>query len=76
MTRAGPPTRKDRREQIRRDLLAAATRVFAAKGLPGCRRRRSRCGYTTGAVYSNFAGEANNPEVLASALQALWRDGS
>jgi AcrR family transcriptional regulator len=68
MTRAGPPTRKDRREQIRRDLLAAATRVFAAKGYQAATVAEiaAEAGYTTGAVYSNFAGKKQLFEAILS----------
>ena len=68
MTRAGPPTRKDRREQIRRDLLGAATRVFAAKGYRAATVAEiaAEAGYTTGAVYSNFAGKKQLFEAIIS----------
>src|SRR5258708_6351042 len=68
MTRAGPPTRKDRREQIRRDLLAAATRVFAARGYQAATVAEiaAEAGYTTGAGYSHFAGKKQLFEAILS----------
>jgi AcrR family transcriptional regulator len=52
-------SREERRAQTREELLAAATRVFAAKGFHGASVDdvAADAGYTTGAVYSNFAGK-------------------
>jgi AcrR family transcriptional regulator len=52
-------TREERRARTRDELLAAATKVFAAKGFHGATVDdvAADAGYTTGAVYSNFAGK-------------------
>ena len=55
----GRETRAQRRERVRAELIAAATRVFAAKGFHGASVDdvAADAGYTTGAVYSNFGGK-------------------
>jgi len=52
-------TREQRRARTRDELLDAATRVFAEKGFHGASVDdvAASAGYTTGAVYSNFAGK-------------------
>ena len=52
-------TREQRRARTREELLAAATRVFAARGFNGASVDdvAADAGYTTGAVYSNFGGK-------------------
>jgi AcrR family transcriptional regulator len=54
-----PMTRVERRAATRADLLEAAARVFARHGLNGASVDdvASEAGYTSGAVYSNFAGK-------------------
>jgi AcrR family transcriptional regulator len=53
------PTRKQRQAETRRRLLSTAARVFTARGYHGasvseiCRA----AGFTTGALYANFAGK-------------------
>ena len=51
--------REERRARTRDELLEAATRVFAARGFHGASvdHVAAEAGYTTGAVYSNFAGK-------------------
>jgi len=51
--------REERRQQTREDLLAAATRVFAARGFGGGSIDvvAEEAGYTSGAIYANFAGK-------------------
>jgi AcrR family transcriptional regulator len=52
-------TRDERREQTREQLLEAAGRVFAQRGFHGASvdEVADEAGYTTGALYSNFAGK-------------------
>jgi AcrR family transcriptional regulator len=52
-------TRDERRQETREQLLAAAERVFAARGYHGASVAEiaDAAGYTTGALYSNFAGK-------------------
>jgi AcrR family transcriptional regulator len=52
-------TRDERREQTRDQLLEAAGRVFARRGFHGASvdEVAEEAGYTTGALYSNFAGK-------------------
>jgi AcrR family transcriptional regulator len=52
-------TRNERREQTREQLLGAAARVFARRGYHGASvdEVAEEAGYTTGALYSNFAGK-------------------
>jgi AcrR family transcriptional regulator len=52
-------TRDERREQTREQLLEAAGRVFARRGFHGASvdEVAEEAGYTTGALYSNFAGK-------------------
>jgi AcrR family transcriptional regulator len=52
-------TRDERREQTRELLLEAAGRVFADRGFHGASvdEVAEEAGYTTGALYSNFAGK-------------------
>ena len=54
-----PMTRDERRAATRADLLEAAARVFARRGLNGASVDdvAAEAGYTSGAVYSNFAGK-------------------
>ena len=51
--------RTERRERTREDLLAAATRLFAARGFGGASIDdvAKEAGYTSGAIYANFAGK-------------------
>lgn len=52
-------TRRDSQARTRADLLAAARRVFLARGFHAATLEEiaERAGYTKGAVYSNFAGK-------------------
>jgi AcrR family transcriptional regulator len=54
-------------------LVAAAAAVFAEKGYEGAgvAEIARRAGFTTGAIYSRFAGKA---ELLAEAIKACTRD--
>jgi AcrR family transcriptional regulator len=53
------PTRKERQEQTREQLVAAASRVFARRGYHQATVEEiaAEAGFSTGAVYSNFAGK-------------------
>lgn len=61
------PTRHERQERTRSELLEAAARVFARRGFHGASVEEiaAEAGYTSGAVYSNFKGK----EELFLALQ-------
>jgi AcrR family transcriptional regulator len=52
-------TRKQRQEQTREDLVAAAARVFARRGYHKATVEEiaAEAGFSTGAVYSNFDGK-------------------
>jgi AcrR family transcriptional regulator len=52
-------TRTQRQVQTKRDLVAAARRVFGRRGFYGATLEEIslEAGYTTGAIYSNFAGK-------------------
>ncbi len=52
-------TRMDRKARTRADLIAAARRVFLARGFHAATLEEiaEDAGYTKGAVYSNFAGK-------------------
>lgn len=51
--------RRPRREDVRRDLLEAAARVFARRGIDGASVDdiAAEAGYTKGAVYSNYGSK-------------------
>jgi AcrR family transcriptional regulator len=53
------PTRKERQEQTRAQLVAAASRVFARRGYHEATVEEiaAEAGFSTGAVYSNFSGK-------------------
>lgn len=71
MTRTRP-----RREEVRADILAAATEAFERNGYAGTTLTdvAAAAGYTKGAVYSSFGGK---PELFAEACsQRLERIGS
>ena len=57
----GPRPRRDRREQTRTALLAAAERLWAERGIHGASLDdiAAAAGLTKGAVYSNFAGKTD-----------------
>jgi AcrR family transcriptional regulator len=61
------PTRRERQERTRSELLGAAARVFARRGYHAASVEEvaAEAGYTTGAVYSNFKSK----EELFLALQ-------
>jgi AcrR family transcriptional regulator len=52
-------TRREKQEQTRERLLTAAARVFARRGYQPASLEEvaAEAGFTTGAVYSNFAGK-------------------
>ena len=52
-------TRKERQEQTREELVAAAAKVFARRGYHRATvdEIASEAGFSTGAVYSNFGGK-------------------
>ena len=52
-------TRAERKEQTREELVRAASHVFGEQGFHGTRLEdvAERAGYSTGAIYSNFAGK-------------------
>src|SRR4051795_10239101 len=52
-------TRRERQEQTREGLLEAAARVFARRGYQqaSVEEIAAEAGFSTGAVYSNFAGK-------------------
>jgi AcrR family transcriptional regulator len=52
-------TRKERQEQTREELVAAAARVFARRGYHKATVEEiaAEAGFSTGAVYSNFEGK-------------------
>ncbi|QVQ52994.1 TetR/AcrR family transcriptional regulator [Spiractinospora alimapuensis] len=62
-------TREEQRVRNRKELLAAAVRVFAERGIAGASLDEvaAEAGLTKGAVYSNFA----NKEELV--IQVLWQ---
>jgi AcrR family transcriptional regulator len=53
------PTRKQRQEQTREELVAAAAKVFARRGYHKATVEEiaAEAGFSTGAVYSNFEGK-------------------
>jgi AcrR family transcriptional regulator len=53
------PTRKERQERTREQLVAAASRVFARRGYHQATVEEiaAEAGFSTGAVYSNFSGK-------------------
>jgi AcrR family transcriptional regulator len=66
-------TRREKQEQTRQQLLDAAARVFARRGYQSASVEEiaAEAGFTTGAVYSNFAGK----EELFLALADRQVDG-
>jgi AcrR family transcriptional regulator len=83
----GPLTPERRRRQTREHLLAAAARVFAARGFNGASLEEvaAAAGFTKGAVYSNFASkedlllalaESHLDEVLGRVHALLARPGT
>ena len=53
------PTRKERQERTREQLVATASRVFARRGYHQATVEEiaAEAGFSTGAVYSNFSGK-------------------
>ncbi len=51
--------REERKEETRAELIAAAGKVFAERGFHGASLDQiaAEAGYTTGAIYANFAGK-------------------
>jgi AcrR family transcriptional regulator len=64
-------TQAESREQTRRQLLAAAARVFAQKGFAGASLEEisDLAGYTTGALYYHFA---NKEQLFLELLRTGW----
>jgi AcrR family transcriptional regulator len=64
-------TQAESREQTRRQLLAAAARVFAQKGFAGASLEEisELAGYTTGALYYHFA---NKEQLFLELLRTGW----
>ena len=69
-------TRDERRAATRADLLEAAARVFARRGLNGASVDdvAAEAGYTSGAVYSNFAGKEELVATLLSQSPGTMAD--
>jgi AcrR family transcriptional regulator len=59
----------ERRQQTREELLDAATRLFATRGFGGASvdEIAAAAGYTSGAIYANFAGKE---DLFLSAFEA------
>ncbi len=71
VARAGshaPPSRKERADQTRTDLLDAMARIVAARGFEGASVGdvATEAGYTKGALYANFASKS---ELFATLVQ-------
>jgi AcrR family transcriptional regulator len=64
-------TQAESKERTRRQLLAAAARLFAAKGLAGASLEEiaEAAGYTTGALYYHFA---NKEQLFLELLRTGW----
>lgn len=64
-------TQAESREQTRRQLLAAAARAFAQKGLAGASLEEiaELAGYTTGALYYHFS---NKEQLFVELLRTGW----
>jgi AcrR family transcriptional regulator len=69
----GPRPRRDRREQTRTALLAAAERLWAEHGIHGASLDdiAAAAGLTKGAVYSNFAGKT---DLLLALMERITSD--
>lgn len=69
----GPGPRRDRREQTRTALLAAAERLWAEHGIHGASLDdiAAAAGLTKGAVYSNFAGKT---DLLLALMERITSD--
>ncbi|GGQ18754.1 AcrR family transcriptional regulator [Actinomadura coerulea] len=68
-----PGARRDRREQTRAALLAAAERLWAERGIHGASLDdiAAAAGLTKGAVYSNFAGKT---DLLLALMEHITSD--
>ncbi|CNF93687.1 Putative TetR-family regulatory protein [Mycobacterium tuberculosis] len=68
-----PRPRRDRREQTRTALLAAAERLWAERGIHGASLDdiAAAAGLTKGAVYSNFAGKT---DLLLALMERITSD--
>lgn len=64
-------TQAEAKERTRQELLAAAARVFAEKGFAGASLEEiaELAGYSTGAVYYNFAGKE---ELFLELIRSGW----
>ncbi|QFG23973.1 TetR/AcrR family transcriptional regulator [Actinomadura sp. WMMB 499] len=69
----GPAARRERREQTREALLAAAERLWAERGIHGASLDdvAAGAGLTKGAVYSNFTGKT---DLLLALLERFTGD--
>jgi AcrR family transcriptional regulator len=65
--------RERRRDADRGELLAAAERIFSARGYAGASIREiaADAGFSVGGVYQLFPGKE---ELFAAVLDALWRE--
>lgn len=77
VARAGshvPPSRKERADQTRTDLLDAMARVVAARGFEGASVGdvAAEAGYTKGALYANFSSKS---ELFATLVQREADEG-
>ncbi|MBE1531467.1 TetR/AcrR family transcriptional regulator [Actinomadura algeriensis] len=72
-TGGGPAARRERREQTREALLAAAERLWAERGIHGASLDdvAAAAGLTKGAVYSNFTGKT---DLLLALLERFTGD--
>jgi AcrR family transcriptional regulator len=72
-TSAPAARRQRRREADTRELLAAAERVFSARGYAGASIRdiAAEAGFSVGGVYQFFPGKE---ELFAAVLEAVWRE--
>ncbi len=70
----GPPSRKERADRTRTDLLDAMARVVAARGFEGASVGdvASEAGYTKGALYANFSSKS---ELFATLVQREAAEG-
>ena len=64
-------TQAEAKERTRQELVAAAARVFARKGFAGASLEEiaEAAGYSTGAVYYNFAGKE---ELFLELIRSGW----
>jgi AcrR family transcriptional regulator len=68
-------TRRERQQQTRRSLLAAARTVVARRGILGASHREiaGEAGVTIGAIYANFANKA---DLIVAVMEDVAKDGT